>query len=99
MTAACAGRADNSDPGYSVIVYGSDSCSICVALRGQMDEAEITYEYHDIRVDQAALNEAVAKISDQTWFDGTVRTPILEINGKMHERPTLAQVRRAIQAD
>ena len=97
LLAACAGQAETDDPGYSIIVYGSDSCSICVALRGEMDEADLTYEYHDIRVDDEAYAEAVEKISDESWFDGTVRTPVLEINGEMYERPTIAQVRRSIQ--
>lgn len=95
LSACAASSGEDSD--YSIIIYGSDSCSICVALRGELDGAEISYEYHDIRVDEAAYNELLGKIDDTTWFDGVVRTPVLEINGELFERPTLEQVQREIR--
>jgi glutaredoxin len=90
---ACAGPAEDSP---EVVIYGSDSCSICVRLREELDQSGIDYVFKDVNVDQAARNEALRKMADQAWYDGVFRTPVLEVRGELLERPTLEEVREAL---
>jgi glutaredoxin len=88
--------ADTAGGQARVIIYGSDSCGICVQLRNELDRSGIEYVFRDVNEDPRARDEALAKMADEPWYDGVFRTPVLEINGELYERPSLEEVEDAL---
>lgn len=82
-----------------VVIYGSDSCGLCVALREELAEANIPYEFYDVWADDAALREVERLSRDESWWAGEIRTPTVAIGDELYVRPTLEEVLAAIEAE
>ena len=87
---------ETPDSDAQVVIYGSDQCPICVALRGELDEAGVAYRFYDILADDEAYNEVVSLAQNESWWEGRVSTPTLWIRGDLYVRPSFDEVMTAL---
>jgi glutaredoxin len=85
----------NAEPQKTILVYGSDECSHCVDFKAQLDSAGLEYTFYDVEKDQSKGEEMMLKVQ-RTGFQGYVRFPVVEVDGKIVVAPRFETVESAL---
>jgi glutaredoxin len=84
------GPAGDSPP--QVIVYGRDTCAYTSATRSALETAGIVFTYRSIDV-AANATEMWEKVFATSWYTGgSVGLPVVDVDGAVLERPSLAEI-------
>jgi mycoredoxin len=77
-------------PGARVVVYGRRWCALSQRVRRYLDRIGLPHEY----VDLDRNPEAESRLS---WITGgRVRTPIVDLGGRVLVQPTIGELERAL---
>jgi len=82
-------------PQKTILVYGSDECSHCVDFKDQLDSAGLEYTFYDVEKDQSKGDEMLMKVQ-RTGFQGYIRFPVVEVDGKIVVAPRFETVESAL---
>jgi glutaredoxin len=77
-----------SAPSAIPVIYGGKACPITKKYLKELKEAKLDYVYKDLD-DSTIMDEASTKLTAQ-GVQGSVQTPLVEIDGKLMVRPGLA---------
>lgn len=84
-----------AQPQKTILVYGSDECSHCVDFKAQLDSAGLEYTFYDVEKDQSKGDEMLLKVQ-RTGFQGYIRFPVVEVDGKIVVAPKFKTVESAL---
>jgi len=84
-------------PAPDVIVYGRDTCGITTATRSTLDDEQIRYEYKDLENGKNEI-EMWKKVFATSWFQGdSVGLPVVDVKGTVMERPSISEIKSALE--
>ncbi len=85
-------------PPPQVIVYGRDTCGITTATRSALDDEKIRHIYKDVDVTQNGV-EMWKKVYAASWYQGgSVGLPVVDVKGDVWERPSIEDIKTALDA-
>eukprot|EP00401_Gymnodinium_catenatum_P005221 CAMPEP_0117575088 /NCGR_PEP_ID=MMETSP0784-20121206/62008_1 /TAXON_ID=39447 /ORGANISM="" /LENGTH=527 /DNA_ID=CAMNT_0005374111 /DNA_START=98 /DNA_END=1681 /DNA_ORIENTATION=- len=78
-----------------LIIYGRDTCGMCVRFKAQCDSAGLVYKF--VAIDEpAGRREMSNKLRSASWFKGgSFGLPLVDVYGAVKQRPSIEEVRLA----
>lgn len=85
---------------YTILVYGLETCGYTQAMRDDLTHAKYKFTFYDVKND-TRLEEMWAKVRTVCPLcevQGSVKLPVLDVNGQVFIRPSFEQVKQAAGA-
>lgn len=84
---------------YTIIVYGTDNCGFTQAMRNDLSNAKYRFAYYDVNKDDLKNDEMWKKVRlvcPTCELSGSVKIPVMDLNGQVHIRPSFEEVKKII---
>lgn len=84
---------------YTIIVYGTEYCGYTRAMRHDLDGEKYLYSYYDVNKDESKNEEMWKKVRlvcPTCELSGSVKIPVMDLNGQVYIRPTFEEVKKII---
>jgi glutaredoxin len=88
----------SADQQPKIMMYGSETCYYCKAMRKNLDSEKIPYTYYDVNKDSAKNREMWAKVQTVGKFS-SITFPIMDIDGKVLISPKFPEVKALLASN
>ncbi|HON78177.1 MAG TPA: glutaredoxin domain-containing protein [Spirochaetota bacterium] len=82
----------------SIIMYGSERCGLCMAMRRNLDRENLQYTFYDVNSDSSRNREMWQKVRSVRSGSTSVRFPVMDVNGRVLISPSFSDVKAALTA-
>lgn len=79
-----------------ILIYGSNGCGFCNAMRKSLNKDKIHFTFYDVNSNNAKNSEMWKKVRTLNPKAASTKFPVMDINGKIMIRPTYKQVKALV---
>lgn len=84
---------------YTIIIYGTEYCGFTQAMRHDLDSEKYRYAYYDVKKDDNKNEEMWKKVRlvcPTCELSGSVKIPVMDLNGQVYIRPSFEEVKKIV---
>jgi len=82
----------------SIIMYGSERCGLCSAMKRNLQNNNISFTFYDVNTDSSRNREMWQKVRSVRSGSTSVRFPVMDVNGRVLISPAFSDVQAALSA-
>ena len=88
----------SADQQPKILMYGSETCYYCKAMRKNLDTEKIQYTYYDVNKDSGKNREMWTKVQSVGKFS-SITFPVMDIGGKVLISPKFPEVKALLASN